>query len=90
VRQRNAPIAELLLEHEADINARDDAGRTVMHVALLCNAGAPLVELLLKHDPDLSVANDEKKTVLSQAQEAGIAPEVARLLQEHRKKGKRK
>lgn len=87
---RNAAVTELLLEHGADVNARDDAGRTVMHVAVLCNAGLPLAQLLLKHDPDLSLVNDEKKTVLAQAQDSGVAPEVLKLLQDHRRRGKRK
>ena len=55
-------IVKLLLEHEADVNAKDRSGETALFKAM--DAGhSQVVELLLRHEPSVeSVANFEQTT----------------------------
>jgi ankyrin repeat protein len=60
-------IAELLLAHGADANARDISLQTPLHRAVYCGAG--FVQLLLDHGADPAAQDIEGKTPLALAEE---------------------
>ena len=80
---RHLDAAELLLQHGADVNAQDGAGRTALIVAGQTGDTA-LCDLLLKRGAQRSPVEAAGKTALSCALEAGHM-DTARLLREFRK-----
>lgn len=54
---------EILLKHEADVNARDDEGCTPLHRAVM-DGGSELCEMLLKNKADIAATNLENRTPL--------------------------
>jgi ankyrin repeat protein len=58
-------VAEVLLAHKADVNARDAEGHTPLHLAV--RVGNGLVERLLNSGADANAQNNSGVTVLSQA-----------------------
>jgi ankyrin repeat protein len=71
-------IAMALIEHGADVNARQQGGFTPLHAAAQ-NGNLDLVRALLDHGADPSARTDEGKTALELARAAGHG-EVAQLL----------
>ena len=74
------PMVELLLEHGADIDAKNIKGKTALHHA----AGhglTPIVRALLPYKPDLS-ARYKGKTALERALDQNHV-EIAELLEHH-------
>ncbi|MCZ8511288.1 ankyrin repeat domain-containing protein [Paenibacillus filicis] len=65
---RHAALARMLIEHGADVNARQQAGWTPLHSAAH-NGQAELVRLLLERGADLRAANDQGQTPLDLARE---------------------
>ena len=65
-------IAELLLEHGADVDARKSTGETILLIAILwleydnhlCNVVKNVVEFLLTHGADVNFQDDDGKTPL--------------------------
>jgi ankyrin repeat protein len=70
----------LLLEHGADINAQNQAGRTPLHRASF-NGAVEVVRLLLEHGADVEVKDKYGKTALQLAAREG-RDEVVKLLRE--------
>lgn len=76
-------IAELLIRHGAEIDARDASGRTPLH----CKAefqSASIVRLLVQHGADVHAVDANGRTPLSaNACSREPSPEIARLLIDH-------
>jgi ankyrin repeat protein len=75
-------LAELLLRHGADANARQEGGNTPLHEAAF-HGEAALARLLLAYGADPAQANTEGQTPLSLAEKHGHA-EVLALLRDAR------
>ncbi|HEX8772262.1 MAG TPA: ankyrin repeat domain-containing protein [Pyrinomonadaceae bacterium] len=81
VSRRQTMIAEALLAHGANVNARQESGVTPLHQAAH-NGQAEMVRLLLAHGADVQARMDDGQTPLSMALETGDE-EVVALLREH-------
>jgi hypothetical protein len=76
--------AEFLINHGADINAKNEDGWTPLHVAVF-NGHLALVKLLLEKGADPSVRDNEQKTALEVARENGLS-NIANLIEKFSKK----
>jgi ankyrin repeat protein len=81
VSRRQTLIAEALLAHGANVNARQQSGVTPLHQAAH-NGQAEMVRLLLAHGADVQARMDDGQTPLSMALETGDT-EIIDLLREH-------
>ncbi len=75
-------VAEVLLAHAADVNARNSSDLTPLHWAATC-AHADVVRMLLAHKADLRAKNSDDQTPLDFARERGNK-DIIRLLEEER------
>ena len=75
-------MVELLLTHKADIRAKDNAGRTPLHEAIL-TGDKDVVELLLAHKANINAKDKEGGTPLHWAVGHGNIV-VVRLLLAHK------
>lgn len=75
---RHLTIVRLLLEHGADVNARQNSGFVPLHNAAQ-NGQTAMIELLLAHGADPSVAADDGRTAADFARENGHAAVVEQL-----------
>jgi ankyrin repeat protein len=78
---KDGSVVRLLLEHGADINAQDQSGRTLLHVASYGGA-LEVMRLLLEHGADVEVKGNDGMTALQEAADGGY-DEVVKLLREH-------
>lgn len=81
VASRQLAIAQALLEHKADVNARQQDGFTPLHEAAQ-NGQLEMVELLLRHGAAVDVPKDDGQTALALAEQYGHQ-EVVDLLRRH-------
>ena len=75
-------IAELLLKHRADVDARDLYGGSALHTASHLDNQA-VVEVLLDHKADVNAYDNEGWTPLHLAAEAGHSSMVKYLISRH-------
>jgi ankyrin repeat protein len=77
--KRHLPIVRLLIEHGADVNSRDDAGSSLLHVA--AQIGDPeAVRLLIDYAADLAAFDSAGSTPLHLASREGNNLVVALLI----------
>ena len=76
-------MVELLLQNNAEIEAKDSFGRTPLHVAARRNDKG-ILHLLLKYSADLRAQDDNGKTPQQSAEEVGRHSQ-AELLRAHRR-----
>ncbi|MBO9494017.1 ankyrin repeat domain-containing protein [Thalassotalea sp. G20_0] len=70
IKYQNTDLIQTLVNHGADVNARDDDGETVLHLAAR-NGNAESVRALLDIDPFLAIdKNNDGKTALDLALDA--------------------
>jgi ankyrin repeat protein len=81
VTHNHQDIAEVLLAHGADVDAKNVGGYTPLHFAA-SDGHKGIVELLLAHGADANARLDSGATPLKQAEENGHE-EVAELLRQH-------
>jgi ankyrin repeat protein len=78
-------VAELLLAHKADVNARGDEGFTPLHIAAQWGH-KDMVEWLLANGADVNTTNSEGDTPLGWTLKNGPEyqhPDVVELLRQH-------
>ncbi|MBQ9389089.1 MAG: ankyrin repeat domain-containing protein, partial [Synergistaceae bacterium] len=78
VSEERIKLAEFLLKHEADVNAKNNKGNTALMMAAE-KGRAKVVEVLLKHGADINAKNNGGDTALWLAADKGYS-EVAELL----------
>ena len=66
----SAPIAQLLLDHGAEVNAKQAGGFTALHSAAF-NGSTGLVRLLVERGADASLTTDDGQTAEALAREKG-------------------
>ena len=81
VAARHLEIAEALLEHGADANAKQQDGITPLQEAAQ-NGQVEMARLLLKHGADVNARKDDGQTALAMADQHG-RQDVADLLRRH-------
>jgi ankyrin repeat protein len=83
IMQHNPEIVEFLLQHSADINAKDYRGNTALHhVAWLGDIilQKKLTPLLLQHKASLRATNDRRENILHYAIRLGDLPYIQYLM----------
>ena len=75
---RHSAIARFLVEHGANVNARQERGFTPLMQAAH-NGDAPLVDYLLQHGADPTLAMEDGHTAADYAREAGHAEVASKL-----------
>jgi len=76
VNSRHFQVAQILLEHKADVNARNDRGEVPLHL-VACPPGygdrllIPMMELLLGHGADVNARDNEGSTPLYHSSHTG-------------------
>ena len=69
-RDSNWPwIVEFLLDHGADIHARDDSGNTPLHLAIGFKHQRKVVDLLLERGADMGAKNEAGQTACQLAKD---------------------
>lgn len=71
-------MARLLIEHGAQVNARDPHGKTALMFAAMFNR-IEIIELLLAHGADSSLKTSDGMTAFGLAQAMGADAAAARL-----------
>ena len=79
---KSGSVLRLLLERGADVNARNDRGRTPLHEVSHNGAVLEVVHLLLEHGADVEAKDNDGKIALQHASEEGY-DDVVKLLREH-------
>jgi ankyrin repeat protein len=74
-------VAELLVDHGAEVNAKNESDRTSLHAAAMVGA-TELVKLLLAHGAEVNVQDQKGRTPLHEAVFKGDV-DVVRLLLTH-------
>ncbi|XP_058797496.1 putative ankyrin repeat protein RF_0381 [Phymastichus coffea] len=77
---RRLEICQVLIRHEANVNAKDRHQRTLLYVAVKRNSHE-LVELLLEHGADINARDESRETVLHLAVRFGYVRLLDLLLQ---------
>jgi ankyrin repeat protein len=80
-------IAQMLIEHGTDVNARAKAGAVPLHEAARLKH-PEIVLLLLKHGADVNATDDKGATPLDWGRSYGDAREMSELLRSHGGRGK--
>ena len=79
--QSLANVAQLLLDHGADVNAKDLYGRTALHI--MTNKGRiEVIRVLLERGADVGAEDEDGRTPFSLAKEEGY-DEIMKLLAEY-------
>jgi ankyrin repeat protein len=73
-------LAELLLTHGANVNARSHSGLTPLMQAAWGKDAAPVLELLIAHGADVNAANKDGETALIKAAWSGCVESLELLL----------
>ncbi len=68
---RNAKAAQVLLEHGAGVNAKQEKGWTPLHAAAQ-NGDQATADILLEHGADPNLANDDGVTAVELAKKSGV------------------
>lgn len=68
--RNNSDLVKLLLDHNWDVNARDDNGETALHMAAEYNHPS-IMELLIGRGADCNSRNNREETPLHQATRSG-------------------
>ena len=75
-------IAEMLIKHGADVNARAERGVAPLHEAAYTQQ-LELARLLLEHGADVNARDDKGRTPLSWRDDRAASPEITDLLGEY-------
>ncbi|KAH0608836.1 uncharacterized protein H6S33_001064 [Morchella sextelata] len=81
VNEAHIEVARLLIDHGADVSARDSGQKTPLHEALE-RGHLEIARLLIDHGADVSAKSSYQSTPLHEAAEEGYL-EIARLLIDH-------
>ena len=79
-------IGKQLLDHGADVDLRDEVGRTPLYMSAFCNT-VEFARMLLEHGADVDAEDAVGRSPLSIAETCGSL-DVARLLREHGRGGR--
>ena len=81
-REGHLDIAELLLEHKAEVNVQEDIGQYTALMAAADFGNKDIVQLLIKNKADLSIKNVNEETALMRASRQGHIEIVQLILNE--------
>ena len=77
-------VRKLILEHKADVNARDDDNNTPLHVAAFCGKEEVVLALINEFGCDTKVKGKFGRSLLHDACEGGNVSLVRKLILEHK------
>ena len=81
LRRRNIDVAQLLLDHSADVHMHDKHGNTPLYIAV-CNEHLDICRILLERKVEVNCQNDHGSTPLLFASRFGT-PDIVQLLLDH-------
>ncbi|MCX5689002.1 MAG: ankyrin repeat domain-containing protein [Planctomycetota bacterium] len=82
VQRGDLGAASMLIDHGADVNARDSHGETALVIALSSRASEAMVKLLLDRGADARMKTPNGRGMLELAELLGVAPEMRELLRQ--------
>jgi ankyrin repeat protein len=79
VEKSNAEVVRILIQHGADVTARDETHSTPLHLAASSAFTGSILRLLLSHGPNVGAKDDRGRTPFQIASARGLS-EIAELL----------
>lgn len=80
VKRKDVAVVQLLLQHQADVHAKDESGLTPLFVAIDNDVHIEMIRVLVDAGADLNAKDNSGRTILRNAIERGSTREVISFL----------